>query len=165
MCALSTSLGAQNPSHTPSSLHSTPGMGLSTKAGLLRKKLFIYCELKLFLHYELKLFHWELSPALTWLTTAQQRLQNWDGLWGTSCLTLIQWHLCPCINLLTILTPIFLQFFKLNSQEVFQTSAAPLPPLLLPNLPPLCVWGGFQPPLLQPNSELTRAQIHCKCVN
>lgn len=52
-----------------------------------------------------------------------------------------------------ILIPIFLQFFKLNPQQVFQTTAAPSPPLLLPNLPPFCVGGGFQPPLFQPNSS------------
>lgn len=48
-------------------------MGLSTKAGLVRKKLFFHCELKLFLHYEFKLFHRELSPPLTQLMVAQQR--------------------------------------------------------------------------------------------
>lgn len=26
-------------------------------------------------------------------------LQNWDGVWGRSSLTLIHWHLCPCTNL------------------------------------------------------------------
>lgn len=69
-CALPTSLHAQNPSHTRPSLHSTAEMGLSTKAGLVRKKLFFHCELKFFLHYEFKLFHCELSPALTQLTVA-----------------------------------------------------------------------------------------------
>lgn len=71
-CDPPTSLQTQNPSHTPSSLHSLAGVGLS-KVGLVRKKLFFHCELKLFLHYEFELFHCELSPALTQLTAAQQR--------------------------------------------------------------------------------------------
>lgn len=50
-------------------------------------------------------------------------------------------HLFPGTNLLAILTTMSLQFFNLNPEQLFQTSAALSPsPLLLPNSPPLCTW-------------------------
>lgn len=164
MCALLTSLGARNPSHTPSSLHSTAGMGLSTKAGLVRKKLFFHCELKLSLHYELKLFHCELSPALTQLTIAQQRPAElgWplkQELFNPHSVTPLP--LYKPVNYFNPYFPPILQVKPSGSVPNLSSSITSSPSAKPSS--PLCLRGTPVPSV--PAQLFTCAQIHCKCVN